>query len=169
MVARGVTMKHLAGAAFLVVMTGACVGSESNSGASSDAFVGTWQCTVTDTLTQTQPTSGVTTTDDLWMAVITDDGNGNLTEQRTWEDDSGIAPCTEHFTLSRDGHSFTLVGTQTCPTTTPTLTNTLNQVNGTLDTSGTTFTVDGSYTLSGTAGGQPFDATGMSTGTCTKM
>jgi hypothetical protein len=123
---------------------------------------------VTDTFTATQPATGTTTTNDVWTSVITDDGHGNVTVERTWEADAGIAPCTESFTLSSDRRSLTAAAGNTCPTTTPTLTNTLGPVTATLSSSRTSYTTMATYTLSETVNGAPYDGTGMAIGVCTK-
>jgi hypothetical protein len=123
----------------------------------------------TDMLMQTQPTSVTMTTNDAWVTVITDDGSGNVTVERTWEGDAGNPPCTEHFTLSRNGQSITSGGAQTCPGRVSTVTEMIT-VTATISSGGTSYTSSANYTLSGTVGtGQTYAATGVSTGDCTKM
>jgi hypothetical protein len=148
---------------FVAVMLLACT----NTVTKLDPFVGSWNCTGTSTTTFTQPPNTPDSTADTAATVtITDDGNGNLTNQRD-PVDAG-PPCTLHATLSADGNSTTLKPGDTCSTATG---GTITYTSGgsTLNSDGT-YTSNSTWTVKGTtAKGAPLEGTGTGGSTCTKM
>lgn len=147
-------------------------GSSSGGGdAAPDPFVGTWDCTGTQTL-DFQFEAGTMSSDTSYTAAtvtITDDGDGTVTS--TLATDAGEA-CTRKFTVS--GDTATLESGQSCTFQGLTFTYT----SGTATLSGTSYVVTTSLTLDGTVtvlteGGSPdmldVTGTGQTQSTCNKQ
>lgn len=151
----------------LLLATACSSSSASGGGATSDPFVGTWNCTGSSTTTFTQPANTPpSTADNSATAVITDDGMGNITQVRTVVDAGTM--CTLHSKLGSDGKSTTLDMGQTCMTANG---GTLSYTSGgaTL-TAPNTFTSSSTWNFSGTTmGGAQLVGTGSGMSTCTKM
>jgi hypothetical protein len=135
-------------------------GSSGDGAPPPDPFVGTWDCTGTQTL-NFDFESGTMSSDTSYTAatvIITDDGDGSMTATLTA--DAGPA-CTRKFTVS--GGTATLESGQSCTFEGLTFTYT----SGTATLSGTSYIVTTELTLSGTItvlteGGSPdmLDVTG---------
>jgi hypothetical protein len=90
----------------------ACSGS-STTPSTADPFVGSWDCTGTETTTFTAPPDTPTATHGtVTLVAITDDGTGDITADRTPEDAGPPCALTSH--LNPDGVSSTLTPGQTC-------------------------------------------------------
>ena len=138
-------------------------------GSSSDPFVGTWQCSGSSTTTYTAPAATTVTSMTMGQSVISDDGHGNLTIQRSSEEDGGFPPCTLHGTLNSDGKSTTGKTPETCPGNAM-ITQTITMAGSTMNSNNTSYTSNSSFSLSGTnANGKMVQATGTGSSTCTKM
>jgi hypothetical protein len=152
----------------LAILT-AC--SSSNSGGSSDGFVGTWSCSGTYALTFTAPAgtppySG--TTQDI--DTIVDAGGGAITVQS--QNDAG-AGCTIKATVS--GNTATLESAQSCPLSDG-LTLTYTSGTSTLNSSGYSstykFSFSGMITVrfdSGTSVTVSASGSGTGSSNCTKQ
>lgn len=149
----------------------ACSSSSSGSdgGAGTDPFVGTWQCSGSSTTTYTSPASTMVTSMTMGQSVISDDGHGNLTIQRSSETDGGFPPCTLHATLNADGKSTAGKTPETCPGNAM-VTQTITIADSTMNSENTSYASSTSFTLAGTnANGKMVQASGMGSSTCTKM
>jgi hypothetical protein len=143
--------------------------SANDSGAGADPFVGTWQCSGTSSTSYTAPASTTVTSMTMGQSVISDDGHGNLTIQRTSEEDGGSPPCTLHATLNADGRSTTGKTPETCPGNAM-ITQTLTMAGSTMNSNNTSYASSSSFTLGGTnANGKMVQAAGMGSSTCSKM
>jgi hypothetical protein len=145
-------------------------GGSSSSSSATDPFVGSWDCSVSATISYSMPTTNTAMNTSMNTDVITDDGHGNLTIVRTGEGDAGFPTCTLHATLSADGQSTTAVTPESCPGTLG-LTQTITSGTATIGSDGgTTYTNRVTYTLEGTnAKGAPVTGTGLAMGMCAKM
>jgi hypothetical protein len=151
------------------VLLGPTACSSSSSSGGGDAFVGTWQCTGSSTISYSMPTTKTVMNTGTNTNVITDDGHGNLTIVRTSEADGGNPPCTLHSTLSSDGKSINAVAPESCAGTAG-VTQTITSGMATLGSGNDTYKTTVSYTLEGTSPtGGTVMATGLSHGTCTKV
>ncbi|MGH7438235.1 MAG: hypothetical protein ACRENE_21330 [Polyangiaceae bacterium] len=161
---------HLLSSTLCGAMIGA-VGCSSTSGSppSTDPFVGSWECSVSATISYSMPTTNTAMNMSTNTDVITDDGHGHLTIVRTGEGDAGFPACTLHATLSADGKSTNAVTPESCPGAFG-LTQTVTSGTATIGSDGTTYTNRVTYTLEGTnAKGAPVVGTGLAMGSCTKM
>jgi hypothetical protein len=141
----------------------------SDGGAGADPFAGTWQCSGSSTTTYTAPAATTVMSMTMGQSVISDDGKGNLTIQRTSEEDGGFPPCTLHATLNADGKSTTGKTPETCPGNAM-ITQTITMAGSTMNSNNTSYASDSSFSLSGTnANGKMVQATGTATSMCTKM
>jgi hypothetical protein len=152
-----------------LLLATACSSSSAGAGGggSNDPFVGTWKCMGSSTTNFSQPpNTPPSTVSNASTVVITDDGMGNLTSDRT-PDDAGV-PCTLHSKLNSDGKSTTLATGQSCTTTGGgTITYTSG---GTQLTNPGSYTSTSTWTFSGmTTKGMPLVGTGSGMATCTKM
>jgi hypothetical protein len=151
-----------------LLLATACSTSSGGSGGagSSDPFVGTWSCTGTSTTTFSQPpNTPPSTVNTASTTVITDDGMGNLTTDRT-PIDAG-PPCVLHSKLSSDGKSTTIETGQSCTVANGgTITYTSG---GSTLTNPSTYASTATWTFSGmTMKGMPLVGTGSGMSTCTK-
>jgi hypothetical protein len=132
-----------------------------------DGFVGNWSCNGSSTTTFSQPPNTPDSTASTAATVsISDDGKGNITENRN-PIDAG-PPCTLKRTLSADGSTLTTNAGQTCSTANG---GTITYTSGssTLNSDGT-YTTNATWTLNGTTTkGLPLVGSGTGSSTCTKM
>jgi hypothetical protein len=150
-------------------LLGAVACSSSSSSGQGDPFVGTWHCTLSVTVSYSMPTTKPVMSTMMNTNVITDDGHGNLTLVRTGDEDGGSPPCTLHSTLSADRKSINAVTPEKCPGAAG-ITQTITSGMSTIGSGNDTYTSEVAFTLDGTgAQGATVAATGLATGTCTKM